>query len=191
MLRLPTEDDTIASKCSQRPALYANFADVPVKLTMPAYVIPSPAFIPPELERARPAKVPRLVQLWDARSEPDWSGLRIADEEHGAVAVGRWRRVQHIVDPEVAIGRECHAGSIRAVLGEESHGFANQRREDAGVSVKANLVASAQQQASAVDADTPVDLHVRPESGDHPDLAGRFDPADNVQGHGVGGGPRP
>src|SRR4029077_21008685 len=68
-------------------------------------------------------------------------------------------------------------------LGEGCHGCTNQRREDAGVAVRANGVASAQQQASAVDADTPVDLHVRSESGDHPDLAGRGDAADNVLDH--------
>src|SRR5918996_2709954 len=48
MLRRPTEDSTIASKCSQRPTLYANVADVPIQLTMPADVMLSPAFIPPE-----------------------------------------------------------------------------------------------------------------------------------------------
>jgi len=58
--------------------------------------------------------------------------------------------------------------------------FTNQRREDAGVAVRANGIASAQQQAPAVDADTPVDLHVRSEIGDHPDLTGRVDAADNV-----------
>src|SRR4051794_40508355 len=100
--------------------------------------MPSPAVIPPEPERARPAKLPRLVLLRDARSEPDWVGLRIADEEHRAVAVGRWRWDQHIVDPEVAIGRECNAGTIRAVLGKGCLGFTNQRDEDAGVAVQAN-----------------------------------------------------
>src|SRR2546428_12688480 len=105
---------------------------------MPADVMPSPAFIPP-------AKVPRLVLLWDARSEPGWVGLRIADEEHGAVAVGRWRRDQHIVDPEVAIWLECNASTIRAALGKGCHGFTNQRREDAGVGSQANGVASTQQ----------------------------------------------
>src|SRR5882757_1590996 len=37
--------------------------------------------------------------------------------------------------------------------------------------------------ASAVDPDTPVDLHVRSEIGDHPDLTGRVDAADNVLNH--------
>src|SRR4051812_1434745 len=115
--------------------------------------MPSPAVIPPEPERARPAKIPRLVLLRDARSEPDWVGLRIADEEHGTGAVGRWRRDQHIVDPEVAIGLEGNAGPIRAVLGKGGHGFTNQRREDTGVAVQANGVASTQQQAAAVDVD--------------------------------------
>src|SRR5258706_8963364 len=127
--------------------------------------MPSPVLISLEPERARPAKVSRLVLLRDARSEPGRVGLRIADEEHGAVAVGRWRRDQHIVDPEVAIWREWNAGTIRAVLGEGSHGFTNQRREDAGVGVEANSVASAQQQASPVDVDTPVDLHLCLDSG--------------------------
>src|SRR5205085_1318816 len=59
----------------------------------------------------------------------------------------------------------------------------NQRREHAGVAVRANGIASAQQQASAVDVDTPVDLYVRSEIGDHPDLAGRVDAADSVPNH--------
>jgi hypothetical protein len=69
------------------------------------------------------------------------------------------------------------------VLGEGCHRFTNQRREDAGVAVLVNAVAAAQQQASALDVDTPVGVHIRPESGDHPDLAGRVDEADNVPGH--------
>src|SRR5258708_6843571 len=121
--------------------------------------MPSPVLISLESERARPAKVPRLVLLRDARSEPGRVGLRIADEEHGAVAVGRWRRDQHVVDPEVAIWREWNAGTIRAVLGKGTHGFTNQRREDAGVGVEANLVASSQQQAFAVAAGGPARLY--------------------------------
>ena len=39
LVRRPTEDATRASKCSQRPTLDANFADVPIQLTMPAYVM--------------------------------------------------------------------------------------------------------------------------------------------------------
>src|SRR5207244_12119778 len=73
--------------------------------------------------------------------------------------------------------------NIRTELGEGRRGFTNQRREDAGVAVRADGIASAQQQASAVDADTPVDLHVRSEIGDHPDLTGRVDAADNVPNH--------
>src|SRR5258705_6822148 len=123
-----------------------------------------------------------LIDLRDARSKPSSAG-RHTDEEHGAVAHGRWRRHQHIVDPEVAVGRQRDTHNVRAELSEGSHGCTNQRREDAGVAVRANGIASAQQQASAVDADTPVDLHVRLESGDHPDLAGRGDAADNVLDH--------
>jgi len=40
-----------------------------------------------------------------------------------------------------------------------------------GVAVRANGIASAQKQA--LGPDTPVDLHVRSEIGDHPDLTGR------------------
>ena len=39
--------------------------------------------------------------------------------------------------------------------------------------------------------DTPIDLHVRTESGDHPDLAGGLNPADNVPVHDLGGGRLP
>jgi hypothetical protein len=122
------------------------------------------------------------IELGDARSKPG-PAHRLTDEEDGAVAVGRWRRDEHIVDPEVAVGRQRDTGRVSAVLDEGCHGFTNQRREDAGVAVLANAVAAAQQQASAVDVDTPVDLHIRPESGDHPDLAGRVDEADNVPGY--------
>src|SRR4029077_2004808 len=98
-------------------------------------------------------------------------------------ALGRWRRHQHIVNPEVAVGRQRDTRNVGTELGEGRRGFTNQRREDAGVAVRANGIASAQQQASAVDLDTPVDLHVRFEIGDHPDLAGRVDAADSVPNH--------
>ena len=46
-----------------------------------------------------------LIELRDARSKPSSAG-RYTDKEHGAAAFGRWRRHQHIVNPEVAIGRQ-------------------------------------------------------------------------------------
>ena len=115
----------------------------------------------------------------DARSKPSSAG-RHTDKEHGAAALSRWRRRQHIVNPEVAVGRQRNTRNVRTELGEGRRGATNQRREDAGVAVRSNGIASAQQQASAVDPDTPVDVHVRSEIRDHPDLAGRVDAADNV-----------
>ena len=91
-----------------------------------------------------------LIELRDARSKPS-SAARHANEEHRADALGRWRRHQHIVDPEVAVGRQRDTGKVRALLDEGRHGFTNQRREDAGVGGEANEVASTQQQAPAVD----------------------------------------
>src|SRR5260370_30186832 len=44
-------------------------------------------------------------------------------------------------------------------------------------------MAPPQQEAWAVDADTPVALHVRSEIGDHQDLTGGVDAADNVPNH--------
>src|SRR5882757_5648843 len=123
-----------------------------------------------------------LIELRDARSEPSSAG-RHTDKEHGAATLGRWRRHQHIVNPEVAVGRQRDARNVRTELGEGRRGFTNQRREHAGVAVRADGIASAQQQAPAIDANTPVDLHVRSEIGDHPDLAGRDDAADNVLNH--------
>jgi hypothetical protein len=46
-----------------------------------------------------------LIELRDARSKPSSAG-RHTDKEHGAAALGRWRRHQHIVNPEVAVGRQ-------------------------------------------------------------------------------------
>src|SRR6267154_1569679 len=123
-----------------------------------------------------------LIELRDACSKPSSAG-RHTDKEHGAAALGRWRRHQHIVNPEVAVGRQRDTRNVRTELGEGRRGFTNQRREHAGVAVRADGIASAQQQASAVDADTPIDLHVRSEIRDHPDLAGRVDVADNVPNH--------
>src|SRR5881227_3076626 len=123
-----------------------------------------------------------LIELRDARSKPSFAG-RHTDKEHWAAALGRWRRHQHIVNPEVAVGRQRDTRNVRTELGEGRRSFTNQRREHAGVAVRANGIASAQQQASAVDPDTPVDLHVRSEIGDHPDLTGRVDAADNVPNH--------
>src|SRR6266566_2606717 len=48
-----------------------------------------------------------------------------------------------------------------------------------------------QQQAFAVGVDAPVGLHVCRESGDHPDLAGGLNPADDVPVHDLGGGRQP
>src|SRR5207244_10299855 len=123
-----------------------------------------------------------LIELRDARSKPSSAG-RQTDKEHGAAAPGRWRRHQHIVNPEVAVRRQRDTRNVRTELGEGRRGFTNQRREHTGVAVRANRIGSAQQQASAVDADTPVDLHVRCEIGNHPDLTGRVDAADNVPNH--------
>src|SRR5205809_377336 len=81
------------------------------------------------------------------------------------------------------LGRQRDTRNVRTELGEGRRGFTNQRCEHAGVAVRANGIASAQQQASAVDADAPVDLHVRSEIGDHPDLTARLDAADNVPNH--------
>src|SRR5437870_6018469 len=97
-----------------------------------------------------------LIELRDARSKPSSAG-RYTDKEHGAAAFGRWRRHQHIVNPEVAIGRQWDTRNVRTELGEGRRGFTNQRREHAGVAVRANGIASGLQQDSAVDADTPVD----------------------------------
>ena len=47
-------------------------------------------------------------------------------------------------------------------------GFTDWRREDAEVGGGANWVASSQQQAPAGDADIPIGLHGRFESGNHP-----------------------
>src|SRR4029077_16840491 len=114
---------------------------------------------------------------------PQANVTEYVDASRSSSVVQDTQVAQHVVDPEVAIWLECNAGTICAALGKGCLGFTNQRREDAGVAVQANGVASAQQQTSAVDMDTPVDLHVRRESGDHPDLAGRLDPADNVPVH--------
>src|SRR5438034_10876249 len=84
-----------------------------------------------------------LIELRDARSKPS-SARRHTDKEHGAAALGRWRRRQHIVDFEVAVGGQRDARNVRTELGEGRRGFTNQRREDAGVAVRANGVASAQ-----------------------------------------------
>src|SRR5437773_7845087 len=144
-----------------------------------------PTYCPPAAEPQTfdmPAFHRWLIELRDARSKPSFAG-RHTDKEHWAAALGRWRRHQHIVNPEVAVGRQRDTRNVRTELGEGRRGFTNQRCEHAGVAVRADGIASAQQQASAVDADTPVDLHVRSEIGDHPDLAGRVDAADNVPNH--------
>ncbi len=76
-----------------------------------------------------------LIELRDARSKPS-SARRHTDQEHGAAALGRWRRHQHIVNPEVAVGRQRDPRNVRTELGEGRRGFTNQRREDAGVAVR-------------------------------------------------------
>ena len=84
------------------------------------------------------------------------SRRRLTDEEHEAGAHGGYRH-QHIVDPEVAVGRQRDTGNIRAELGEGRRGFTNQRREHVWpVAVRANGIASAQKQARSVDLHVPV-----------------------------------
>ena len=76
-------------------------------------------------------------------AKPSSAG-RHTNKEHGAAALGRWRWRQHIVDFEVAVGRQRDTRNVRTELGEGRRGFTNQRREDAGVAVRGDGVASAQ-----------------------------------------------
>src|SRR5437773_12529645 len=104
-----------------------------------------PTYCPPAAEPQTfdmPAFHRWLIELRDARSKPS-SAARHADKEHGAAALGRWRRHQHIVNPEVAVGRQRDTRNVRTELGEGRRGFTNQRREYAGVAVRANGIASA------------------------------------------------
>src|SRR5574342_1318746 len=99
-------------------------------------------------------------ELRDAGGEPPQVG-RIADEEHGTGAF-RWRRVQHIIDPKIAVGLKRYTldtvsevVAICIALDKRGHGLANQGGEHARVRIKPNVIASAQQQTPPVDPNSP------------------------------------
>ena len=121
------------------------------------------------------------VAIGNARGEP--GSAQVADEEHRARAVGRGRRRQDIVDPEVAVGLERNAAGVRVVERERGGGFTDQRGEHALVGIGPDAVASGQQQTPSVDLDASVDLHPRLEIGDGPDLTGRIDRPHRVAVH--------
>src|SRR5262249_2095289 len=91
-------------------------------------------------------------------------------------------RRKNVVDSEVAVRRGGYAGRIGVALDERRRRFADQRREDAGVRVAADAVAARQEEATPVDLDTAVRLHVRFQISDDPDLAGGGHAAHDVPG---------
>src|SRR5262249_18263291 len=110
-----------------------------------------------------------VLELRNAGGEPRPVG-RVADEQHGARAPLGGRR-QDVVDSEIAVRRERHAGRVRVALDDRRRWLADQRCEDAGVHVAADAVAAGQKESAPVDLDAAVCLHVRPEIGNDPDLA--------------------
>src|SRR4051812_10924170 len=120
-----------------------------------------------------------IVEFLDARREPVLVA-RIADQQHGCSAGGRRRRSrkQYVVDLEVPILGERNA---RDLLGTELHewegGLTNECGEntDDGRSTggsrsdrSPDAVAPCEHEASPVDLDVPVDLHLSLQIGDHP-----------------------
>src|SRR5262245_36326672 len=119
-----------------------------------------------------------VAQIGDPRGEP--RAVRVPDQEHRARARnGRHRariRAEHVVDPEVAVGRERNELRVEQ---SGARGIADQRGAHALVGVPADAVAPAEQQALAPHLDGPVGPCVGLQVGDHPDLPRRLDSADD------------
>src|SRR5476649_587266 len=107
----------------------------------------------------------------------------IPDQQHGTRAVDRRRRVQSIVDLEVAVGLERNAGQCRIAQGKWGRRLTNQRGEYALVRIACDAVATSQQQTPSLDPNPPVVLDLGPKLPDYPDLACGLYSADNVPIH--------
>src|SRR5262249_25705172 len=104
----------------------------------------------------------------------------VPDEENGIVAFRRRRR-QQVVDLEVAVRSERHAGAGCAVLAKRRGGNrAQERGEHAGARVGADAVPAAQKQAAAAYVDIAIRLYGGIEVANDPDLASGLDAADDI-----------
>src|SRR5438445_4013899 len=130
-------------------------------------------------ERSIEPRVALVFEPPNACGEP--GAVRgVTNEEHGAGTSGRRRR-QDVVYSEITVGFKCDAGRVRAVLCERRGRFTNQRRKNLHVGRRADAVAPGQQQATPVDRDASVDLHLGPEIVDPPQLARGVHTADHVR----------
>src|SRR6266404_4257291 len=139
------------------------------------------------------------IELPDARREPDPAGS-IADKQHGGTAGGRrWRRRrQHVVDLEVPV--RCERNRVGIAFDEGGDVFTNECREDMEAGRRStggcqherapDGVARGKHEASPVDGDAPVVLHLGLQLGDDPTLGG-LNPSDDVAGDDVRGSGRP
>jgi hypothetical protein len=110
--------------------------------------------------------------LRNPSSEPIPS-LSVPDEQYRVITRMRWRRREHIVDPEVSIrpGRD----STR-VVGDIS----TEERGEYGLFTCRPDIASGPNQAFSSDLDFPVRFHAGLNVTNHPRLSGRNDTKDNI-----------
>src|SRR5439155_7108835 len=106
------------------------------------------------------------------------------DEQHWVVAGGRHRWRERVVDVEIAVSGEGHAGGARAVSGGRRRGSAEDGCEDALLAGGADRIAGGEQQAPPIDGDAAVRLDFRRKRGDPPGKAARRNAADDVDGGG-------
>src|SRR5262249_43571885 len=103
---------------------------------------------------------------------------RVADQEHGARANGRRRRLELIVDLEVAVRRQQDAGQRRRAFG--SPDLTDQGGEHGLSGCPAGVVPAAQDQSFSVNGDASVCPPLGIEVVDHPDLARGLHAANDV-----------
>src|SRR3954462_9937914 len=82
------------------------------------------------------------------RRRPESAG--VADQQHRARAI--------VVDTEVAVGAERHAGGGGAALDEGGRRFTDEGGGDTLIGVLSDAVAAGQEQTAATDADPAVDV---------------------------------
>ena len=121
-----------------------------------------------------------IIEIRNTGGEPVPT-VRAANQEHGARAIRRWYRHQHVVDLEVAVSLQRDTGKGAAVFNERSRGFTNQRGKHASASWwPSDAIAASQDKPLPFDLDVPIIFYLGLEVLDPPDLTGRIDSTDSV-----------
>src|SRR6266404_5344711 len=121
-----------------------------------------------------------IIEVGNTGREPV-PAVRAANQEHGARAIRRWYRHQHVVDLEVAVSLQRDTGEGAAVLNKRSGGFTNQRGKHTSASGwPSDTIAASQDKPLPFDLDVPIIFYLCLQVLDPPDLTGKIDATDHV-----------